>query len=435
MTNPQDISLRIGYAIQNVGGIDFSHDVGDTVPVKQTLLGLRRAGHQVTCLQLQGRKVVAIEDVSNSATALSLPLGLSGTRPFLGLESGFRRLQRVVGLPYFAFFDAYRFYEACYRHLPGYDLCHEHNGLFCVGAALACQRLRLPYVLTFSADPLFERALGGRPLRGLHRLVAAWEAKFTYRLASKIICVSEPAKQHLIKSWGVNPEKVIVMPNGDDLDLFQPAYDPRPIRTELGLNGEPVIGFVGGFQHWHGLERLVESLAQVRSEVPNAKLLLVGDGRARPSIERKIAELGQESAVVITGLVPQKRVPEMLAVADVAVLPYPKLSRELWFSPLKLYEYMASGKAIVASRDGQIAEVIQDGHNGLLVDPDNMADLTQALIRLLGDPAERARLGHNARRQAIEQHSWNQYIKRLEKIYLSVLHCHPLEHESAGVSL
>lgn len=415
-------SLRIAYAIQNVGGIDFRHDVGDTVPVRQTLSGLKRAGHKVTCLQLKGRTIMAFDDVSRAEEAQAAELGLSGTGPFLFLESGIRRLQRELRVPYFALFDSFRFYEAGIRLFPGYDLCHEHNGLFCYGAAKACQRLGLPYILTFSADPLFERALGGRPLRGPHRLVAAREASFTYRLARKIICVSEPAKRHLIETWQVNPEKVVVMPNGVDLDLFQPGYDPGPIRAQLGLNGEPVIGFVGGFQYWHGLEHLVESLAQVRTEVPQAKLLLIGDGRARPSVERKIAELGLESEVIITGLLPQSRVPEMLAVADVAVLPYPKLPRELWFSPLKLYEYMASGKAIVASREGQIADVIRHDYDGLLVEPDNIDDLAQATIRLLNNPAERARLGNNARTQAVKEHSWDRYILRLEEIYKEVLH-------------
>jgi glycosyltransferase involved in cell wall biosynthesis len=93
----------------------------------------------------------------------------------------------------------------------------------------------------------------------------------------------------------------------------------------------------------------------------------------------------------------------------------------LWFSPLKLYEYMAAGKAIVASRAGQIAEVIQDGHNGLLVESGDVAALAQALLKLLKDPVKRERLGQNAREQAIRHHSWERYIKRLEDIYRSVV--------------
>jgi alpha-maltose-1-phosphate synthase len=416
--------LRIAYTIQNVGGIDFSQDVGDTVPVKQTLLGLKRAGHEVSCLMLRGRSVIGFNDVSEPGNVRPAPLGLTGRRFFMRFESGVRRFQRSLRLPYFAFFDATRFYEACLRFLPGHDLCHEHNGLFCVGAALACRRLGLPYVLTFSADPLFERGLGGQPLRRFHRTVAAWEARFTYGLARKIICVSEPAKRQLVKNWQVDPEKIVVMPNGVDVELFRPDHDSCTIRAELGLDSEPVITFVGGFQHWHGLDRLLESFASLLQVIPAARLLLVGDGRARQAVQAKINELGVETAVSITGLVPQGRVPEILAAADIAVLPYPPLPRELWFSPLKLYEYMAAGKAIVASRAGQVAEVIQHGHTGLLVEPGDVTGLAQAMINLIENPAERARLGENARRQALERHSWQEYIERLEQIYLSVLQAH-----------
>jgi starch synthase len=413
--------LRIAYAIQNVGGINFTQDIGDAVPVKYTLRGLRQVGHDVSCLRLDGRTVIGIDDISNPEKVWQATLRLSGTTPFRLFESGVRRLQSKLGLPYFAFFDTYRFYEACSRCLAGYDLCHEHNGLFSMGAALACKRLGIPYVLTFSADPLLEADLVGKSLRGLHALVAAKEAHLTYRLADKIICVSEPAKQHLVETWQVPPEKIAVMPNGVDIELFSSDYDPQPTQAQLGLDGSPVISFVGGFQHWHGVDRLVESFAQVLPEVPKAKLLLVGDGPARPDIEQKIAELGVEPAVIITGLVPQKQVPRILAVTDIAVIPYPRLPKELWFSPLKLYEYMAAGKAIIASRAGQIADVIQDGQNGLLVESGNVTGFAQAMIKLLEDPAERKRLGQNARQQAIHQHSWDQYIRRLEDIYRSVL--------------
>ena len=413
--------LRIAYAIQNVGGIDFTKGIGDAVPVKYTLRGLRQVGHDVSCFRLKGRSVVGTDDVCNLEQEWAAPLGLTGSKAFMMFESGVRRVQGELGRSYYAIFDTFRFYEACCRCLPQYDLCHEHNGLFSAGAALACKRLGIPYVLTFSADPLLEAELVGNPLRGIHAQVAAWEAKLTYRTAKKIICVSEPAKKHLVESWKVEPTKIVVMPNGVDIELFGSDYDPRPTRAELGLDGAPVISFVGGFQHWHGLDRLAESFAKVLPEVPQARLLLIGDGPARASIERRITELGIEAAVIITGLVPQSGVPKMLAIADIAVIPYPHLPKELWFSPLKLYEYMAAGKAIVASRAGQIAEVIQDGHNGLLVESGDVAALAQALLKLLKDPVKRERLGQNAREQAIRHHSWERYIKRLEDIYRSVV--------------
>jgi glycosyltransferase involved in cell wall biosynthesis len=147
----------------------------------------------------------------------------------------------------------------------------------------------------------------------------------------------------------------------------------------------------------------------------------VGDGPARKTIESKVEELGITHAVVFTGLVPHTRVPEMLSVADVVTAPYPRLPQELWFSPLKLYEYMAAGKAIVAAGAGQIADVIRSGHNGILCEPGNVNEFAQATIRLLTDDAERGRLGRNAQQQAIERHSWGRYARQVEKVYFSAM--------------
>jgi glycosyltransferase involved in cell wall biosynthesis len=414
-------NLRIAYVIQNIH-FDLASDVGIPITVKYTLRGLRKLRHSVSLLLLRkGRLVTGIDDISTPDDLWYAPLGLTKTRPFKLIESGVRRLQRELKLPYFAFFDSYRFYEACCRCLPRYDLCHEHNGLLSVGAALACVRKQIPYILTMDADPMLELGVLGRPLRGLQAFVAAWEARITYKVAKKIICLSEPAKQHLIEKWQVDPEKITVIPLGVDVERFGQPYDSRVVRAQLGLHDAPVIMFVGSFQHWHGLDRLVESFAQVLQEFPAARLLLVGDGPARPVVERKVAELGIADSVIITGIVPHARVPEMLAVADVVAVPYPQLPQELWFSPLKLYEYMAAGKAIVASRAGQIAEVIQNGRTGILVEPGNVDDFARATIELLKDPEERKRLGRNARQQAVEHHSWEQYIRRLEEVYLSVL--------------
>ena len=413
--------LHILYTIQNVGNIDFSHDVGDTVPVKQTLHGLQDAGHKVNCLKLENSIPKLYEDVINYANAQVAPNDLTGKPLFKGFERGMRRIQGKLKIPYFAFFDTFRFQEACSRLMSDFDICHEHNGLFCGGSAWACSRIDFPYVLTFSADPIMELELVGRPLKGLHAWVAREEARFTYHTAWRIICVSDPAKQHLVDVWRVNPEKISVMPNGVDVTLFGAQYDPFPVRRNYKLDDLPVVGFVGGFQSWHGIDLLVESFARIRNAIPNCKLLLVGDGPYRMNVEDKIEELGMSADVIITGLVPQNQVPELLSAMDVAVIPYPKLPKELWFSPLKLYEYMAAGKAIVASRSGQIAEVIQDGYNGLLVKPGDVMELADKIVSLLDNPDRCAWLGKNARQQAIERHSWQGYTRKLVELYRSVL--------------
>jgi glycosyltransferase involved in cell wall biosynthesis len=203
--------------------------------------------------------------------------------------------------------------------------------------------------------------------------------------------------------------------------LLQVETSMRSIRHHLGLTDEPVVMFVGGFYPWHDLSLLVESFGNLLRSAPDARLVLVGDGETRPTLEKMIKEQDLKHAVIMTGAVDHHRVPEMLAVADVAVAPNIPFFGGHGGSPLKIFEYMAAGKAIIASGTGQIAEVIHHGHNGLLVKPGDADDLARAMLRLINDPAERARLGRNARQQAVERHSWEHYAKELEQIYLSVL--------------
>jgi glycosyltransferase involved in cell wall biosynthesis len=416
MTPEPKKPLRIAYVMQNAGN-DLAEDVGQAILIKQTVRGLKQAGYPISVFRLQGARVARMDDVFNLAAVGQAPLGISGTRAFRVLEGGIRRCQRELHLPYLALFDAYRFYEACCRFLPEFTVCHEYGGLFSIGAARACRQMAIPYVLTVEADPFLENQVKGTPLRGIRAFVAARRARLAYRLADRIVTVSNAARKHLVAAWDLRPEKIEVLPNGVDADLFRPQAERQQLRRELGLTGAPIVAFVGGFQMWHGLDRLVESFCHVLQAAPQARLLLVGDGPARPAVERQVAELGLDTAVTITGFVPQAQVPQWLAAADIAVLPYPELPGELWFSPLKLYEYMAAGKAIVASRAGQIAEILEDGHSGILVTPGDVAALSQTLLRLIADPALQRRLGRNARQQAVANHSWEQYIARLAQIY------------------
>jgi glycosyltransferase involved in cell wall biosynthesis len=412
--------FRVAYVMQNVG-IDLKKDVGPASLVKQTVRGLRKAGHHVSIISLQNRSVVQINDLNTFDVSRCLPLGLSGSKLLKTIESSIRRLQSVLKIPFFAFFDSYRFYEALLRELPQYAVCHEYGGLFNVGAALACQRRKIPYILTIEADSFLEKIIKGKPLKGFHGGYALWEAKQTFNLANKIITVSEPAKLQLIERYRINPEKIEVVPNGVDVELFHPDLDRKEIRRGLGIDGGPVIGFVGGFQAWHGIDLLIDCFALVVEEYPSSNLLLVGDGPVRPEVERKINQLGLQSRVLLTGLQPRNCIPEMLAAIDVGVIPYPKFSRELWFSPLKLYEYMAAGKAIVASNSGQISEVIHHEHNGLLTEPGNIKELKSAIVRLLKNAGERERLGRIAREQVVARHTWDHYIRHLERIYASAV--------------
>jgi glycosyltransferase involved in cell wall biosynthesis len=313
--------------------------------------------------------------------------------------------------------------EAGYKNLKGFDLIHERFNLLALGGAWASRKLGIPFVLEVNADLLEQRKFKGIPERGLRRLFAVWATRVCFSAAAKIICVSAGLKDHLSSKWNIEASKLTVLPCAADVEAFGSNHNSELVRRGLGLTSEPVVIWVGGFYPWHDLDLLLESFTQVLPRHPNAKLVLVGDGQTRPSVARKILQNGLRQAVIMTGAIAHTRVPEMLSMADVAVVPSAPVPASLGGTgtPLKLFEYMAAGKAIVATALNQATEVIQDGQNGLLVEAGDVNGFAEAMLTLLNDSVERGRLSQNARRQAVEQYSWERYTQRLEEVYRNVL--------------
>lgn len=417
--------LKIAYLYQSIG-MNFAEPFAVQLHIYHQIHALQQAGHQVSLLALQGRQVLCTRNLhvfrhKELSDRDFGKLGLSGAKLFKVVESAIRRMQVAFRLPYLAVIDSYRTCDACCRNLQGYDLIHERYNLLAFGGAWASRRLGIPYVLEVNADLLEERQAQGKGERGLRRLFAELTTRFCFNTAQRIICVSTQLKEHLTQKWEVNAEKIVVLPNAADTEAFGRAYDVESVRCRLGLKDEPVVMFVGGFYLWHDLALLVQSFTRVLDQVPSAKLVLVGDGRTRAAIEQIVVDNELESAVIMAGAVEHRHVPEMLSIASIAVAPNISFFDGHGGSPLKLYEYMAAGKAIVATRTGQIAEVIEDGYNGLLVEAGDEAGLAEAIASLLNDSAARNRLGQQARRQAIEQHSWNEYARQLERVYSTAM--------------
>jgi glycosyltransferase involved in cell wall biosynthesis len=193
----------------------------------------------------------------------------------------------------------------------------------------------------------------------------------------------------------------------------------------LGLDNHPLVAFVGNFYEWHDVATLLDAFARALVAYPDARLVLVGDGSRRQAMMQRATDLGLDHVAQFTGLVTHAEVPPLLAAADIAVVPYPPMETDLWLSPLKLFEYMASGKAIIASAVGQLTEVVQDGRNGLLIPPGDVPAMTAALQRLIGSPALRSQLGQQAREDAVRKHSWEHYLSRLERVFAAVIDGQP----------
>ena len=419
--------LKIAHLYQE-SGIRFCEPHAAQVHIYHTIRGLQRAGHEVTLLALQGRQILCTQDLQVFKSDV-LPashygqLGLSGTSLFKGFESSVRRLQSELHLPYLALFDSYRMAEAGGKNLKGINLIHERFNLLALGGAWASRKLGIPFVLEVNADLLEQRKFKGVQERGLRRLFAVWATRMCLKTAAKVICISVDLKDHLSRNWNIEESKLTVLPCAADVEAFKPNHNSGIVRQGLGLTTEPVVIWVGGFYPWHDLDLLLESFAQILRRHPDAKLVLVGDGQTRSSVASTVTKNGLQHAVIMTGAVAHNKVAEMLSIADVAVVPSAPVtvSRGGTGTPLKLFEYMAAAKAIVATAVNQAREVILDGHNGLLVEAGDVNGFAEAMLTLLNDPAERTRLGQNAREQAVKQYSWEQYTKRLEEIYLSVL--------------
>jgi glycosyltransferase involved in cell wall biosynthesis len=408
--------MRIAILVQN--GVNIQAQEAPAVQLLRIVRGLRQAGHHVDLFLLQGRNVIC---ESSSEVKRVVSTAFTSHPVFLFMESGARRLQTELCLPYFALFDSVRFFEACLSALRNYDVVYERNGLYTWSGAYACQRLGKPYVLMSDADVVFELDFMGKPLRGLSRVHALRAAQFCYRTAAKIICVSDVAKEMLVNLRNVPREKIAVLPNAADVHISVSKERIRNIRSHLGLEDNPTVVFVGNFYRWHDTAIIVEAFKEVVHNVPDARLVFIGDGEMRPATETRVSQLGIADYVRFTGRVKHRQIADYISACDVAVAAFPPMEIPFWGSPMKIFEYMAAGKAIVASRVSQISEIIRDGYNGVLVEPGQVKDLAKAIVMLLCDPVKREWLGQNARREAVERYSWEHYIRQLEQIYLEVI--------------
>ncbi|GIV57794.1 MAG: glycosyl transferase [Rhodothermaceae bacterium] len=287
--------------------------------------------------------------------------------------------------------------DALHRHGP-FDLVYERYALWSHAGMSYARLTGTPGLLEVNAPLIDEQATH----RGLvDRPGAEQVARTAFGAATALLAVSRAVAAYLngfVEARG----RVHVVPNGVDPRRFRPDVAPAP---SVASARHFTVGFAGSLKPWHGLPVLAEAFARLRRHAPEARLLLVGDGPERPALERQLHDLGVHAATRFTGKVAPAHMPGLLAAMDVAVAPYPAL-RDCYFSPLKIFEYMAAGRPVVASRIGQIPEVVRHGQTGLLCPPGDAATLAEALDALRRDPARRRCLGTAARQQVLRHHTW-----------------------------
>jgi glycosyltransferase involved in cell wall biosynthesis len=285
------------------------------------------------------------------------------------------------------------------------DFIYQRYSRFSLAGVEASLRAKVPLFLEFNGSEVWVGKHWDKTekldlLEGYERL--------NLRAASRIFVISEVEKNNLLDA-GVPAEKIIVNPNGVDPDEFRPDIGGDKVRGEIGIGPhKKLVGFVGTFGPWHGVLALAEAIALTPKNDDDIHFLFVGDGSLRAEVENKLRTSGDLDRVTFAGSVSHERVPALLDACDILVSPHVPLAggSEFFGSPTKLFEYMASGKAIVASRLGQIADVLQDNENAVLVEPGNAKELSNAIVKLTADSDLLHRLGQAARAAAVANHTW-----------------------------
>lgn len=278
------------------------------------------------------------------------------------------------------------------------------------------RRCGIPFILEFNGPEIWVNQHWGHPL--LFRRLAERVERANLMQADLIIVVSRALEATLLAE-GVDPERVLVNPNGVDPDEYHPAISVEGVRARLGLEGRLVMGFVGTFGRWHGAEILARATPKILNALPAAHVLFVGDGNTMPEVRAALEATPIGQGVTFTGLVPPSEAREYMAACDILVSPHvPNPDGTPFFgSPTKLFEYMAMGKAIVASNLDQIGEVLSHGKTAWLVKPGDADDLAAGIVKLGRDPDLRAALGKAAREEAVAKYTWKAHVGRiLEKM-------------------
>ena len=320
--------------------------------------------------------------------------------------------QLLMNIPYFI-----RVHKIAKVYKPDIIVSRIERCLF--SDLLLAKLKNIPYV--FEADcPAIYEALQFQQEYKRYKHIGRLIEKSHTRLADAVVVVSNNLKKYF-NVYDGRPGRIEVVTNGADPDRFSLAISGNEIVAHYGLEKKVVIGFIGSFSAWHGVKNLTSLIQEITAEFSDVTFLLVGSGGDKmPEMRAFVEKNNLQKNVVLTGHVEYDNMPNYIAAMDVVLAPYPDLPF-FYYSPVKMYEYMALGKPIVTTRIGQIAEVLSDGNNAALCEPgdtDGMIERVRALVR---NSKLRKSLGLAARDTVVQNYTWIDKARDWERICFNTM--------------
>ena len=389
--------MRIAYIIGD-RGIPVFGSKGASIHVREMVNAFAGLGHEIVIFALKrGHEVAEINAEIQEITIKSNYLG-DKSDTSAKLKHGEEQLIAVNENVLEALVNEH-------QQSP-FDFIYERYSLFGTAGVRGSDFQKIPLIIEVNS-PLINEQQNYRALYHYEQAVACKDCVFTGSTA--LAAVSDEIRFYL-EAEGAKADRVHVIPNGVDNKKFnlqvQAAHIPE-------AEGRMVIGFVGSLKPWHGLEVLLPAFIRLEN-INSLHLLIIGEGPQREWIEDFIEQHNIQDRVTITGWVEHALLPGLIKAMTVAVAPYPDLE-DFYFSPLKLYEYMAVGVPVIASEIGQIRQTINHGINGLLVKPGSIEDLSNALEVLLPDQPWRNQLG-TAGHESVQNYTWFGNARRIIEI-------------------
>ena len=275
---------------------------------------------------------------------------------------------------------------------------------------------RVPFV--FEVRDLWPESLAavgmGSQDSSLHRWLGRI-ADFLYKNAERIVVVTPAFTEHLVKYWKVPREKISLVENGVETDLFAP-HDASVLKRELGLQGKFVVCYVGTMGMAHGLQTVIETAAQLRRSDPLVSFLLVGEGAEKETI-KALARSRDLDNILFVDQQDRERIPDFICASDACLVNLRKTELFKTVIPTKMLEFMSCSRPVVVAVDGQARQIIEEANAGIFVEPEQSPELADAIRRLASDADLRARLGSNGRRCILEKFS----RRRTAGTYIQVL--------------